>query len=175
MPNQCPPFIIEPLEEHHPRGVFSCGHGDIDHFFREKALIDHGTYKVRIKVAICPNEGRILGFYSLVIGALEPKTIGGLIKRKFGSRSIPTIYLATIAVDKEFERLGLGTSLMIDAFEKTMLIADHAGAACMTLDALSEERAVWYHGLQFERYGITSDGKVQMYIPLQTIKDALAA
>lgn len=62
---------------------------------------------------------------------------------------------------------------MLDAFEKTMLIADHAGAACMTLDAVNEDRAVWYEGLQFDRYGTTNDGKVQMYIPLQTIKDAL--
>jgi GNAT superfamily N-acetyltransferase len=174
VPNRCPSFEIEPLGERHLREVFSCGHDEIDHFFREKALSDHDAYKVRIKVAVQPADGRILGFYSLVLGALQPKTLGGLIKRKFGNRAIPTIYLAAVAVDKEYERCGLGTLLMLDAFEKTLLIADHAGAACMTLDAINDERAAWYEGLQFESFGHTKDGKVQMFIPLPTIRDALA-
>jgi hypothetical protein len=167
-------FFIEPLEEHHPREAFSCDHQVITTYFRTQALADHLSYKVRIRVATDGEGTQPLGFYSLVVGALAPKELKGAIRRKFGNRPIPSVYLAAVAVESSECRRGIGTGLMLDAFEKTAQIADIAGVACMTLDAVDEEKALWYEGLQFERFGQQPDGRIKMFIPLGTIADALS-
>ena len=116
----------------------------------------------------------MVGFYSLVVGALAPKTIP-LLKRTYGNRGIPVVYLAALAVNTADSEQGIGTALMFDAFKKAASIADVAGVGCMSLDAVNEDRASWYaRNLQFERFGFTPDGKVQMYIPMATILDALS-
>ncbi|MEG8045159.1 hypothetical protein QP175_02395 [Sphingomonas aerolata] len=167
-------ILIEPLEETHPREAFSCDHPEISVYFRERALDDHLSYKVRVRVAR-RSDAPPIGFYSLVVGALAPKEIRGKIGRKFGKRDIPSIYLAAVAVETGEGRKGIGTVLMLDAFEKAAQIADLAGVACMTLDAVSEEKAIWYERLQFERLGTHQDGRIKMFIPLATLRDALAS
>jgi hypothetical protein len=167
-------FSISPLEESYPREGFSCDHPEITAYFRDRAWIDHNSHKVRIRVAHRGGSALPIGFYSLVIGALAPKTLTGVIRRKFGTRPIPSVYLAAVAVESAECRKGIGTILMLDAFEVTAKIADLAGVACMTLDAVDEEKARWYEARQFERFGNHPDGRIKMFIPLATIKDALA-
>ncbi|MHB9879125.1 hypothetical protein ACSMXM_05625 [Pacificimonas sp. ICDLI1SI03] len=167
-------FTIEPLGEHHLREAFCCGHDEIDAYVRTRALKEHIDYKVRVQVA-CPSETHeVKGFYSLAIGAIAPKSIAGKIKRKFGSRPIPMVYLAGVGTCEDVQKNGIGSTLMLDAFEKTMQIADVAGTACMALDAVNEDRARWYESLQFQRFGMTPDDKIRMFIPIATIRDALA-
>jgi predicted N-acetyltransferase YhbS len=116
----------------------------------------------------------VLGFYSLVLSSLVPMSIVGRIGRKFGKkREIPAVYLAAVATHTYHERAGVGAKLMLDALKRTLEIADRAGTACMTLDAVDEERALWYERLDFERFGTTSDGKIQMYLPIWKIEDAI--
>ena len=66
----------------------------------------------------------------------------------------------------------LGTALMTHAFERTLLIAEHAGCHCLWLNAVDEETAVFYEGLQFERI---KPGALEMYVSIDTIADALGA
>jgi GNAT superfamily N-acetyltransferase len=169
----CPKFEIEPLADKHLREAFSCGHSEIDSFFANRALIDHAAYKVRVNVAIGEECGNLLGFHSLAIGALAPKAIGGRIKRKFGNWPIPMVYLSAVAVSDTLHGRGVGSALMLDVFERTAAIAELAGTACLTLDAVDEDRAQWYESLQFERFAVAPDGKVKMFIPIGTVQDAL--
>lgn len=167
-------LIIEPLGEHHLREAFSCDHPDITAYFRSQVFNDHQNYKVRVRVAKLATDGPPVGFCSLVVGALAPKELSGAIRRKFGNWPIPSVYLAAVAVESDICRKGIGTALMLDAFERTAKIADTAGVACMTLDAVDEAKAKWYEGLQFERFGLQPDGRIKMFIPLGTVLDALA-
>jgi predicted N-acetyltransferase YhbS len=101
-------------------------------------------------------------------------TITGRIGRKFGrKREIPAVYLAAVATDTGHEKNGVGAKLMLDALKRTLEIADRAGTACMTLDAVDEVRAKWYEKLDFERYGVTADDKIQMYLPIWKIEAAI--
>lgn len=162
-------FKIEPLGEQHLREAFSCDNEIIDNFFRERALKDHQRYKVRVRVGCAGDDPTALGFYSLALSTLAPKTILG---NKFGNRQIPAVYLAMIATDAKQQKQGIGTDLMFHAFASTLSIADLAGTACLTLDAVDEEKALWYESLSFTR---TEPGSLRMYIPLGTVREACEA
>lgn len=109
-----------------------------------------------------------MGFYSLCASTLEANTIFGL--KKFGRKPIPAIYLAMVGVTKDHAGNGLGTYLMRDAFKRTLNVAENAGAYCLWLQAVDEEKAGFYERRQFERI---TDGKLDMFIAINTIRDAL--
>lgn len=174
MPRDIQAVRIEPLGDHHLLEAFSCTHQGINGYCTGRCRQDHGEYRVRARVAVEGDDPTVLGLYSLVISSLVPMTITGRIGRKFGKkREIPAVYLAAVATHRKHERSGVGAKLMLDALKRTLEIADRAGTACMTLDATDEERANWYEKLEFERFGVTEDGKIQMYLPIWKIEDAI--
>lgn len=162
------PYTIEPLGPQHDRGAFCCGNAIIDRFCTEQAQKDHDRYKVRVRVACDEGCIRVQGFYSLCVSTLAEKTIFGL--NKFGKRPIPAVYLAMIGVTEERAGKGLGKVLMRDAFQRTLVVADNAGAYCLWLDAVDEEKAEFYAKLGFERI---EPNQLRMYIPIETIRDAV--
>lgn len=174
MPIDVDNVIVRPLRDDHLSEAFSCGHPGIDEYFVGRAREQHAEYQVRIRGAVEGDDPTILGFYSLVISSLVPKTITGRIGRMFGGkREIPAVYLAAVAVDANHARTGVGAKLMLDALKRTLEIADRAGTACMTLDAVDEEKARWYEKLDFTRFGTTTDGRIKMYLPIWKIEAAI--
>lgn len=149
-----------------------CGNDTIDSFFRQRALKEHDRYKVRVQAAVAGDDPTVLGFYSLALKTLAPrKTLFG-IGNKFGDRQIPAVYLAMIATTAGLQKQGVGTDLMFHAFETTLAIADLAGTACLTLDAVDETKANWYSALSFQRL---EPDNLSMYIPLGTVREACEA
>ncbi len=161
-------YVIEPLGPQHDRGAFCCGNEVIDKFFVERGLADHNRRKVRIRIARAESSD-VLGFYSLVASTLAPKRILGVVK--FGPRPIPAIYLAMIGVCEAIQGLQLGKALMLDAFEQAISVADRVGAYCLWLQAVDERTVAFYEKLGFER---VEPGGLEMYIPIDTIVDALS-
>jgi hypothetical protein len=161
-------YIIEPLGPHHDRGAFCCGNAIIDKFFKKQALKDHQLFQVRVQVACEEGSSEVVGFYSLCVSTLEPQKIPDA--KKFGKRPIPALYLAMIGVTQKHARKGLGTDLLRDAIRRTLLVAENAGAYCLWLQAVDEEKAAFYEQGQFK---IITEGKLEMYIAINTIRDAL--
>lgn len=166
-----PGVSIAPLAEYHLREDFSCGNAIIDTFLRKRAWKDHEENKVRVRVA-CDSDNKVLGFYSLSLKTLAAKAIGGRIGSAYGKWPIPTVYLSMIGTHVDCQGKGLGSDLMLHAFDRTLEIADLAGTACLTLDSVDQDKAEWYEGLSFKR---VEPGGLLMYIPLGTLKEACEA
>ncbi len=58
---------------------------------------------------------------------------------------------------------------MIDSFERVLRVAEDVGAYCLWLTSVSEVRVKFYSDRKFMRI---EDGKLDMYLPLETIRDA---
>lgn len=160
-------FSIEPLSQHHDLRAFCCGNALIDKFCREDAHRDHRAGRCRVFVAL-DDGGNVIGFYSLLIRSLEPKT---LINIGYGKRDIPALYLAMIGVSEALQRQKLGTALMVHAFEGVGIVAERAGVHCLWLEAVDEIVAGIYEGIGFQRFG---DGTRRMYMTVASIRAALA-
>lgn len=163
-----PDIVIEPLDPSHDRGAFCCGNDIIDQWCRERATTEHNKYRTRVFVGRAPDSQRVLGFYSLSVRSLAPKTLLGI---GFGNRDIPGIYLAMLGVCERSSGTGIGGALMIDAFRRALRVAEEAGTYCLWLTAVDEAKAEWYSRKQFLRI----EEGLEMYLPLDTIRDAFAA
>lgn len=164
---------IEPLDRAHDRGAFSCEEDRLTNFLKVNSRRDNEAYKVRVFVACEPESKKVLGFYSLVLTALVPEEVSEEAREKFGRvKATPAIYLAMIARDGSMLRRGVGEQLMEDAFNRALLISEHAGAYAVALDALNERVAQIYEGYGFERF---IEGELKMFIPLKTLRIAQQA
>lgn len=169
-------IVIEPLGPTHDRGAFCCTVPFIQHFFRKKCLDAHDLYKVRAYVARASNCSEVLGFYTLSLTALKPSDTGpDEAHAKFGTWVVPFVYLGQIAAHKNHAGCGIGSALMLHAFERTLEIAEIAGTYGLMLDAIDEKTANWYEKLSFSAFDVEEDGRIKMHIPLSTIRLALTS
>jgi GNAT superfamily N-acetyltransferase len=162
-------LVIEPLEKSHIRGAFDCGVAKITNFLRNNARKQHEAYQVRVFVA-CDESKKVLGFYSLTLATFEPDHVSEEAQEKFDRvKSVPTIYSAMIGVDLSAQGQGVGYRMMIDAFERCLLISEHVGAYAIALHALDEATAEKYARYGYERF---EDGELAMFLPLKTLRAA---
>lgn len=162
-------LIIKPLLPEMDRAAFCCGHGKIDNFFRNNACDQHKRHKVRVYVALIG--GAIVGYYYLVAQSTPPDRVSEEAIKKFGRvNATPCVYLGMIGTHKEFQKNGIGKTLMVHAMRRTLDVAHLIGIYALTLEAVDEKTAGTY-----ERWGFKYflDGELAMFLPLATIKEIL--
>ncbi|RYG88974.1 MAG: hypothetical protein EON59_02615 [Alphaproteobacteria bacterium] len=165
-------YFLEALEARHRRDEFCCGKSDIiDEFCRQDALSDHIANFTRVKVAVAPGDDRVLGFHALTAAILKESRLKYLLGLSHGEQ-IPAIRLQMFAAVTEHQGGDLGAVLMRDVFDTAASVAEQIGACCLCLDAANDRLATYYGGFDFQR--ISSKG-LAMYIPISTVRDALAA
>jgi hypothetical protein len=63
---------VEPLQRDHDRSRFNCGEPALDEYLARFARQNHESGVTRTFVAVCDAEpSRILGYYSLTVGAMD--------------------------------------------------------------------------------------------------------
>jgi len=78
--------------------------------------------------------------------------------------------LARLAVDRGFQRQGVGTALLKDALLRTLQAADIAGIRAVIVDAKDETAEQWYLRFGFQPGPITPS---RMFILLKDIQRVL--
>jgi ribosomal protein S18 acetylase RimI-like enzyme len=164
---------IEPLGDHHLRGNFLCKNQKIENFCRNNIKKQNNSYKIRAFVAIEGDCLDVLGYYYLCLTSYAVGAVDSTSDEKFSrDNAVPAVYLGMIGVHTKHDRAGIGRLLMRDAFRRTLIIADNAGTYALTLDAVDEDLAKYYENkFDFQRF---ADGDLEMFLPLGTIRSALA-
>jgi GNAT superfamily N-acetyltransferase len=161
---------IRPLDPSISRAAFCCGNDRIDNFFKNNARKQHDVHRVRVYVA--HYEGEAVGYYYLVAATHPPEKVSAEAIEKFGRvNATPSVYLGMIGTHGPWQGNGIGKILMLHAMQKTLEVASLIGIYALTLTAIDEETAKRY-----ERWGFTRfvEGELDMFIPITTIRDALA-
>ena len=108
-----------------------------------------------------------IGFYALQIGSDSVAELPGAAKDNYlkNYQAFPAVHLSFIGVHEDYRRQGLGSHLLMDAFEKVCLISDHVGFYALTLQSLDAESTAFYKSLDFEPYAGDQE-KPKMLYPL---------
>lgn len=148
---------------------FDSGKRPIDQFLKNKAKRHTKRYECIVYCAHIASSNNVIGYYSLSVGS---DSVSDLMRSddsyvKYRA-SFPAVHIPYLGVTKEYQRQGLGSFLLMDAFEKVRAIANYAGLYALTLQSLDEDSTAFYRRLDFEIY--TEDEKQpKMLYPIKNI------
>ena len=96
---------------------FDCGQSALNQFLQRFALVNQKSNSAQTYVSC--HSGSVLGFYSLVVGSVEPSTAAPRVTKGIPQHPVPVMILARLAVDLQHQGAGLGKALLKDALLRT--------------------------------------------------------
>lgn len=137
-----------PLDASHRVDGFDCGKPALTDWLLRHALQAQGSGSARTFVS-CEGE-RIAGYYSLTVGQIDSLEAPERVRRGMGQYPIPLIILARLAVDLDYQRRGMGYSLLQDAIHRAVAVAEHAGIRAMLTHPIDADAEAFYRRFGFE-------------------------
>ena len=140
---------IEKLSAAHEVDAFDCGKEPLNRFVQRFAFSNQKAGSAQTYV-VCQGERRVVGYYSLAVGAVEPVDAPPRISKGLARHPIPVMLLARLAIDRTEQGRGLGRALLKDALLRTAQAADIAGIRALLVHAKDDEARAWYERFDFE-------------------------
>lgn len=161
-------FRIEALTSAHDRAGFSSGVEPLDRYLRELA-----TQDIKRRVSNCfvalDDADRLAAYYTFAATSLPLTELSAAETKRLPRYALlPAGLIGRLAVDRQFQKLGLGSALIMDAVARSAR-SDQAIFA-LIVDAKDEAAATFYEHLQFRRF-ISRPGS--LFLPLATALQAL--
>ncbi|NJM54491.1 MAG: GNAT family N-acetyltransferase [Blastocatellia bacterium] len=156
-------FVIELLDKLHKREKFDCGEQSLNDFLHRFARQNSEKSFGRTFVATLPDEKDVLGYYTISSGSISFE----IVPEKLPRYPIPTVHLGRLATDLQMRGQGLGELLLIDALERTVLVAAELRIYAVELYALTDKAKRFYL-----KYGFLElkDDEKHLYLPIETLK-----
>ena len=112
----------------------------------------------------------ILGFFSLNLCQLKAASLPAEEAKKL-PREVAGLRLGRLAVARNYQRQGLGRTLLVAAMGKFIDISNTAGGIGLFVDAKDEGAKRYYE--QFGFFSMPSN-ELELFLPAKTIQEALA-
>lgn len=138
---------IELLTSDHDLSTFDCGSGAQTAWLRERALQAQQAETARAYVACRAGTNRVVGYYALAAGSVEPEDAPARLTRGAGRYAVPVVILARLGVDATEQGRGLGAALVRDALLQTVWVADRLGVRALLIHAENDDAAEFYRHL----------------------------
>lgn len=108
----------------------------------------------------------IIGYLSLTLCEIRAENLPERWVKKYPQK-VPGIKLARLAVERKWQRQGIGEILMVEAMKKAFVVAETAGGIGLFVDAKDEKAKNYY-----SRYGFESleNAELEMFLPLSTLE-----
>jgi len=139
---------IERLDaSHHDRTGFDCGVLSLNTFLSQYARQFHERNLGVTWIAVTDTApSRILGYYTLAVGALIPDE---LPRERIALPQVPIMLLGRLAVDLQAQGQGIGRLLLLHALHHALYFSSHVGIFAVVVDALDEKAARFYQQYGF--------------------------
>lgn len=146
-------LVFEALGKQHDRSQFSCGQGELDAWFRQRAGQDERRNVARVFVAVDSDLG-VVGFYSLSAFKLDLGDMPEELARKLPryNDGVPAALIGRLARDVRVRGKGIGELLVADAVRRILGAAQALAVLAIVVDAKNEQAASFYEGLGFRRF-----------------------
>jgi ribosomal protein S18 acetylase RimI-like enzyme len=145
----------------HDRDLFCCGRDTLDRYLKTQAIQDAKRGYSACFVAATA-EGRIAGYFTLTAYAVSIEDLPQGSRKGLPSRApVPAALLGRLAVDKEFQKMGLGAALLADALDRSA--NSPTAAHALVVAALDDEAAGFYRHFGFLSY---SSSPNHFFLPL---------
>lgn len=130
-------LIISVLDKRHKLASFESNSDDLNDFFKNDSLKDQETLISR--TYLCFLKNGIVGYFSIVSDTIEVQAIDeddGIVGYPY--RKYPSIKIARLAVDRKYERKGIGRFLVLASIGLAMSVSEKIGCRYLTVDSKRE-------------------------------------
>ena len=161
-------WSIEPIDECHARGGFSCGHGSLDDFLKKFARQNERTGVSRTYVALRPGESIVRGYYSIAAGCSPLENVPEELRKRLPHYPIPTAHLGRLAVDSTCRGQRLGEHLLLDALARIAMAGESIAIHAVEVVAIDEAARGFYL-----KYGFTpmAHDRRHLYLPISKLNE----
>jgi GNAT superfamily N-acetyltransferase len=139
---------IEKLRRDHPIDAFDCGQESLNQWLRKHALQNQGAGAAQSYVGLLG--GVVIGYYSLAVGQIEYINAPERLRKGLARHPVPIMLLARLAVDKSWQKKGVGRALLRDAVLRTLQAAEIAGIRALAVHAKDDAARRYYEQFDFE-------------------------
>jgi ribosomal protein S18 acetylase RimI-like enzyme len=163
---------IERLEKSHDRDGFDCGSEPLNLFLKQTAR-QHAARGISRTFVLVEDSASapktILGFFSLNLCQIKSESLSADEAKKL-PRDVAGIRLGRLAVAREYQRQGIGRTLLVAAMERFIEIFNAAGGIGLFVDAKDRDAKRYY-----EQFGFVSlpSNELELFLPVKTIQEAL--
>jgi len=140
-------FGIEKLGRDHVLDNFDCGKEPLNRFLLRNALQNQQANASQTYVACAA--GRMIGYHTLAVGEVAHATAPERLTKGLARHPVPIMLLARLAVSLDWQKRGVGPSLLKDALLRTLQAADIAGIRAFAVHAKDEEARGFYEHFDF--------------------------
>jgi GNAT superfamily N-acetyltransferase len=139
--------IIEKLRRDHAIDAFDCGQDLLNNCLRKHAPQNQGAGSAQTYVGLVGEV--VIGYYSLVVVQIEYSDAPERLQKGLARHPVPVMLLARLAVDKAWQRRGVGRALLRDAVLRTVQAAEIAGIRALAVHAKDEQARHYYEQFDF--------------------------
>ncbi|MEI6825211.1 MAG: GNAT family N-acetyltransferase [Desulfuromonadales bacterium] len=130
--------------------LFDCGHPALNQFLQRFAVVNQKANSAQTYVCCERGTPVVAGFYSLVVGSVEPSTASIRAAKGLAQHPVPVMILARLAIDQNHQSAGLGRALLKDALLRTVQAASIAGIRAVLVHVKDDAARTWYLHWGFE-------------------------
>ena len=146
-------IVVRPFDDQTVTNRFSCGKRGIDAFLKNKAKKSTRRMEHRVFCAHIGDSKIAIGFYALQVGTDSVAILPGSEKLYLKSyTAFPAVHLSFLGVQEDYRRQGLGSYLLMDAFNKVRAISEMVGFYALTLQSLDADSTAFYLSIGFAAY-----------------------
>ncbi len=138
---------IEKLRRDQSVDAFDCSQEALNGWRRKHALQNQGAGSAQTYVGLA--SGAVIGYYSLAVGQIEYLDAPERLQKGLARHPVPIVLLAHLAVDKAWQRKGVGRALLRDAVLRTLQAAEIAGIRAIAVHAKDEQARRYYEQFDF--------------------------
>src|ERR1035441_2667128 len=163
------PFRFEALRDSHDRAAFCCGDDALDRYFQTQVTQDMRRRITNCFVVVEIATGHVAAYYTLSAASIPLVDLPPDEARRLPCYpTLPAVRIGRLAVERRFQRRGLGELMLMNAVHRTM--QDAAAAFALLLDRKSDLVAGLYWRSRFRPFA----GKPStLFLPLATAQKTL--
>jgi GNAT superfamily N-acetyltransferase len=150
----------------HDTSSFFCGQDSLDDWLKNAALRSEGR---SARTYVVCSGATVVGYYCLATGAAARASAPPKIRRNV-SDPIPVMIVGRLAVDRHFERRGIGGGMLRDAFRRVLQASEAVGCRAVLVHAIDRNAVEFYAKFGFIEFPAATR---TMFLPLETLKAAI--
>ncbi|HKD79589.1 MAG TPA: GNAT family N-acetyltransferase [Candidatus Angelobacter sp.] len=156
---------VEKLRPDHHIENFDCSREELNRYLLRYAWQNQQAGAAQTYVGVAGDA--IIGYYTLTVGHVTHEEAPERLKKGLARHPVPIMLLARLAVDRRWQRQGVGRALLKDAMLRTLQAADIAGIRAFAIHAKDEEARRFY--LQFDFIPSPTD-PMHLFILLKDVR-----